>query len=145
MICFCHQKSCFDFYNQIRKRGIKFGRFYVLKEFVDKADAKVLFLGKTAKETILLNVKYEIIAKVLKKLARIVFLNVDQLRFLKKVAFGKIKFKSKLNFRYSCQFTIHTKSMIFSSSHLHYFLISLFRRSFKRETNLIQPLKRNLH
>jgi hypothetical protein len=94
MICFCHRKTCFDSYNQTRKRGIKFGRFYVLKESIDKTGAKVLFLGKTANETILLNVKYEIIAKVLKKLARIVFLNVDQLRFLKKVAFGKIKFKS---------------------------------------------------
>jgi hypothetical protein len=95
MICFCHQNTSFDFYNQTRKRGIKFGRFYVLKESIDKTGVKVLFLGKTAKETLLLNVKYELIAKVLKKLARIVFLNVDQLRFLKKVAFGKIKFKSR--------------------------------------------------
>jgi hypothetical protein len=98
MICFCHQNTSFDFYNQTRKRGSKFGRFYVLKESVNKAGAKVLFLGKTAKETILLNVKHEIIAKVLKKLARIVFLNVDQLRFLKKVAFGRIKFKRKYIF-----------------------------------------------
>jgi hypothetical protein len=80
----------------MRKRGIKFGRFYVLKESIDESRIAVLYLGKTAKDTTLLTVSHELIAKVLKKLARIVFLNVDQLRFLKKVAFGKIKFKSKL-------------------------------------------------
>jgi hypothetical protein len=96
MFCFCHRKTCFDSHNQMRKRGIKFGRFYVLKESIDESRIAVLYLGKTAKDTTLLTVSHELIAKVLKKLARIVFLNVDQLRFLKKVAFGKIKFKSKL-------------------------------------------------
>ncbi len=95
MFNFYYQKTCFDSYNQTRKKGIKFGRYYILKESINESRVAVLYLGKTLKDTILLSVNQDIVSNHIKKLAHVVFLSVDQLEFLKKVSFNEIKFKSK--------------------------------------------------
>jgi hypothetical protein len=95
MFNFNYQKTCFDSYNQTRKKGIKFRRYYILKDSIRENRVAVLYLGKTLKETALLSVNQDVVSNHIKKFAHVVFLTVDQLEFLKKVSFKKIKFKSK--------------------------------------------------
>ncbi len=95
MFNYNYQKTCFDSYNQTRRKRIKFERYYILKESISENRVAVLYLGKTLKETVLLSVNQDVVSNHIKKLTHVVFLSVDQLEFLKKVSLRKIKFKSK--------------------------------------------------